>query len=330
MKHVKVGIISFAHGHANSFTRSLRQLDEVELVGIADDHIERGEKAAQRYKTVHYESYHDLLKQDIDAVVITSENVNHHKHVVAAARAKKHILCEKPLATTVEDAKNMIDVCEENNVKLQVAFPVRFNTSIEQTKAMIDAGQIGDIVAIKGTNRGRNPGGWFVDKSLSGGGAVIDHTVHLVDTMRWMMDAEVSEVYAESDQLFSDVSIDDAGIVTLQFTNDVFATIDCSWSRHKNYTKGGDVILKIIGTKGILNVDANQQNLDLHSIEKKPSRQFWGDRMTGKMIQDFISNIQHDQDPTITGFDGLKTVEVALAAYESSNQHKPIQITQIK
>lgn len=327
MKQIKVGVISFAHGHANSFTRALCQLDDVELVGIADDNIERGEQAAKRFETVHYESYHDLLNQDIDAVIVTSENNNHHKHVTAAAKAKKHVLCEKPLAATTEDAQDMIRVCEENGVKLQVAFPVRFSTSIEQAKTMIDSGQIGDILAIKGTNRGRNPGGWFVDKSLSGGGAVIDHTVHLADIMRWIMDAEVSEVYAESDQLFSNDQIDDAGIVTLQFTNNVFATIDCSWSRHKNYSIGGDVKLKVIGTKGILDIDANQQNLEINSTEKSPRKQSWGDSTTNKMMADFIATLQHDRNPTITGFDGLKTVEIAVAAYESSHNKKPVTLT---
>ena len=85
----------------------------------------------------------------------------------------------------------MIDACKANGVLLQTAFPVRYNTTVVRAKQMIDEGKLGRILAMKGTNRGRNPGGWFVDPELSGGGAVIDHTVHVADIMRWITGAEV-------------------------------------------------------------------------------------------------------------------------------------------
>lgn len=325
-KRVKIGVISFAHGHAYGFTNALLKLDDVELIGISDDNMQRGHTAAKKYNTKYFNSHQDLLQQDIDAVIITSENIYHHRHVIESARAKKHILCEKPLATTVKDAKEMIQVCSENDVKLQIAFPVRFNTSVANAKYMIERGDIGDIIAVKATNRGRIPNGWFVNKTLSGGGAVLDHTVHLVDVMRWIMEAEVCEVYAESDQLFTDTSIDDAGIINLQFTNNAFATIDCSWSRHKNYIIGGDITLKVVGTKGILDVQAYEQNLDIHSISSRAVRKSWGDSMNLELIRDFVETIKHDRTPSITGLDGLKTVEVAMAAYQSSENCRPVKL----
>lgn len=326
MEKIKVGIIRFAHMHAFSFANALLELADVEIAGVADENVERGKKAAELYGTNYYSSYEELLEQDMDAVVVTSENVHHHKHVIAAAKAKKHILCEKPLATTVEDAQEMIDACRDNSVKLQIAFPVRFNTSIIRAKQIIDEGKIGRILAIKGTNRGRNPGGWFVDAALSGGGAVMDHTVHLVDIMRWFMKTEVQEVYAEAGQLFSDIPIDDAGIVTLEFANGVFATIDCSWSRAGNYPKGGDVTLEIIGTDGVLSVDAFDQNIDVYSTERGVAKHFWGDNMNVGLVKDFIDNIKENKEPTISGYDGLKAVETALAAYRSSDQKQPIKL----
>src|SRR5690625_7408004 len=108
-------------------------------------------------------------------------------------RSKKHILCEKPIATNVADAKDMIQVCEDEGVKLQIAYPVRFSGPIAELKAMIDNGELGDIVAFRTTNRGQNPGGWFVDEEQSGGGAVLDHTVHMADIMSWYLNEEVTE-----------------------------------------------------------------------------------------------------------------------------------------
>jgi len=326
VKEIKVGIISLAHGHGFSYANALNEIENASLVGIADESRERGQKAAERFQTKYFQAYEELLQQDIDAVVITSENAKHHKHVLAAAQAKKHILCEKPLSTSVEDAWEMIEACKKNNVKLQTAFPVRYNPSIARAKKALDEGQIGRILAIKGTNRGWNPGGWFIDKTLSGGGAVIDHTVHLLDIMRWFMGVEVQEVYAEQGELFSNCGIDDAGIVTLEFTNGVFATIDCSWSRNKSYPKGGDITLEVVGTDGIISIDTNEQHIQIFSEKMGAVKSFWGDSMDYGLVKDFINNIVEDKQPSISGYDGLKAVEVALAAYQSSKNCLPVKL----
>jgi UDP-N-acetylglucosamine 3-dehydrogenase len=322
---MKVGIISFAHMHAYSYAEEIQRLTHTELAGIFDEDEERGRKAAATFETTYYDSYDDLLL-DVDAVIVTSENANHAEHVIAAAHAKKHILCEKPLSTSIESAQKMIAACEENNVFFQIAFPVRFNTTVQRAKQLVDEGKIGRVLAMRGTNRGTNPGGWFVDRAKSGGGAVIDHTVHVVDIMRWLTGSEIREVYAEVDQLFSDVEIDDAGILTFEFKNGVFATLDCSWSRNKFFPTWGDVTLEIIGTNGTLSVDAFGQNVHVYSDDQGYKRNYWGDSMDGELIKDFVSNVLENKTPSVTGFDGLKAVEVALAAYESSDKHEPVLI----
>lgn len=322
---MKVGIISFAHGHAYGYANALSQLAGVEIVGIADDNEERGKEASTQYNTNFYVKYEDLLNQPIDAVVITSENSKHHEHVVAAAKKGKHILCEKPLAHTLEDAKAIIEICEEHSVILQTAFPVRFNTPVINAKKIIESGQLGNIVAIKGTNRGSNPGGWFVDPTKSGGGAVIDHTVHVVDIMRWYMGAEVKEVYAEIGNLISEYTIDDAGLLTMEFDNNVFATLDCSWSRNETFPTWGDVTLEIVGTNGTLSVDAFSQKMDIYN-NKGAKWDFWGDNMDQSLVADFITSVREGRDPSITGEDGLKALNVAIAAYESSKKKEPVKI----
>ena len=98
-------------------------------------------------------------------------------------------------------------------------------------KKAIDENAVGKILAAKTTNHGSMPGGWFIEKEKSGGGAVMDHTPHVVDLLRWMMKSDPVEVYAEADTLFHDIDIDDAGMLTIQFDNGVFASLDTSWSR---------------------------------------------------------------------------------------------------
>ncbi|MFC0525360.1 Gfo/Idh/MocA family protein [Pontibacillus salicampi] len=325
---MKIAIISFAHMHAVSYAEAVKAIDGVELVGIYDEDVTRGMEMAERFEAAYVASLPQLLAVEVDAVLICSENVHHKQHVLEAARAKKHILCEKPLATTVEDAKEMIRICKEEGVQLQTAFPVRYAEPMQQLKLAITDGAIGDIVAMRGTNRGQNPGGWFVDPVLSGGGAVLDHTVHIVDMMRWIMNEEVAQVHAEVDTLFTDEQVDDAGILTLQFANGVMATHDPSWSRSDAYPAWGDITLEVIGTKGRIYVDALADHLHLYTNrdDSTYTQVFTGADMDQRLIEDFVYRIQSGKDVTITGEDGLQAMSVALAAYRSAKEKRLVEM----
>lgn len=239
MNKLKVGLISFAHSHANSYYESLCKMPEVEIVGIADENRSRVEGIIAQSGLPYFADYKQLLATDADAVVICSENVHHAKLTIEAAKAKKHVLCEKPLGITADEMEAMIAACRDNGVQLMTAFPCRYLPAVADAKAAIDRGDIGDIVAIKGTNHGTNPGGWFTDRKLSGGGAVLDHTVHVMDLMNWMLGSAPQEVYAYTGTRFGDAEIDDAGLVHVKFPGGVFGVIDTSWSRPGRSDLGG-------------------------------------------------------------------------------------------
>jgi predicted dehydrogenase len=324
-----MGMMSFAHMHAVSYVQSLGQIPGVELVGIYDDDGERGEKWAEEFETVFYADADALLDKDLDAVIICSENVKHRPMVELAAGRVKAILCEKPIATTVADAQAMIDCCAATGTKLQIAFPVRFSPPIQHLKQTLDAGTLGRIFSAKCTNHGYLPGRWFVQKELSGGGAVIDHTVHVIDVLRWFWGAEVTEVYAEVGEslVYPDLGIDDAGLLSFQLSNGIYGTLDTSWSRPTSYVTWGDVKIEVLGDKGIVRVDAFAQHLTVASNKAGKTRQSgWGSDMDRGLIQDFIEMIREDRAPSITGYDGLKAMEVALAAYESARTGKPVAL----
>lgn len=324
---MKIGMMSFAHMHAYSYADSLMKLDNVELVGIFDDDLTRGKEVAEKYQTAYYDSQDAFLALDMDAVIICSENIRHKEMVLNAAKAGKHILCEKPIATNLADAQEMIDVCEDNGVILQIAFPVRFSTPIQQLKELIDQGELGEIVAFRTTNRGQNPGGWFIEEDLSGGGAVLDHTVHMVDIMRWYLGHEITEVRAIVDSYFHGVDIDDAGLLTLEFENGVIASHDASWSRFNEYPTWGDVTIEVVGTKQTVKVDALKEHFRLFtSGQKSLSNVFYGNDMDFGLIRDFVDCVEKRREPSITGMDGLKALEVALAAYESSEKKAKVSL----
>ena len=254
MKTIKIGVISFEHMHALSYTTALQELPNVELVGIADHDEFRGSQMAYRFGTKFFKDYHDLLATDVDGVIICTNNKLHCQVSIDAAKAGKHILVEKPFAVDAQSAELMLKTAHENNVRIMNAFPMRFNPSVIEAKKIVDSGEIGDILSITGINHGKIPSGWFIEPSLSGGGGVMDHTVHLADLMRWFTGSEYSAVFCESGDLIHNKHIDDCGLVAAELENGAFVTIDCSWAHHKHYPIWPQVDMEIIGTKGALEV----------------------------------------------------------------------------
>lgn len=325
-RKLKIGMMSFAHMHAYSYAHCIVGRPDTELVGIADHDLNRAGNMAKAFETRAYETYESLLAHPgLEAVVIASENVKHRELVEMAARAGKHILCEKPLATTIEDAEAMIAVCKTAGVQLMTAFPCRYSPVVQRMKSVVDSGNAGKILAFRGTNRGRNPGGWFIDKSLSGGGAMMDHTVHVTDLMRWILQDEVKEVYAEISNGISHEAFDDVAFLSMSFVKGAFGTLDASWSRPKSYPTWGDVTIDLITEKGTLTMDMFSQNLVLYSdISNSVSWQNWGGNIDDGLVGAFASAILGEKQVPITGEDGLRAAEVALAAYKSVETLNPV------
>jgi predicted dehydrogenase len=326
-------MISFAHVHAYSYAEAMKSLPGVQLVGIADEEASRGQEAAERFGTEYVGDHQALLARDVDAVIICSTNADHAELTIASARADKHVLVEKPIATNVPDAQRMIAACREAGVQLQVAFPCRYQPAVARVKELIDQGAVGRVVAIKGTNHGRMPGGWFVDPAKAGGGAVMDHTVHVVDLMRWFLGQEVVSVYAEvgDSLLHPELGIDDAGLLSMELEGGAFATLDTSWSRPKTFPTWGDVTMEIVGTSGVLSLDAFAQNVVVYSdLEGRTYLENWGDDMDRALIEDFVESVRTGKPVKISGHDGLKAMEVALAAYRAHALGRTVRLAEFQ
>ena len=326
---MRIGILSFAHLHAQSYAACLKQIPQVELVGIADRDRGRGQAAAEQFGTRYYDSYQGLLAEGLDGVLICSENSRHRELAELAAGRTPHILCEKPIASTLEDARAIIGICATRGSKLQIAFPVRFSPAMRRLKEMLAAGRLGRIYAVKTTNHGFMPGGWFIQKELSGGGAVIDHTVHVIDLLRWFWNTEVTEVYAEVglELLHPGLGIDDVGLLSFQLANGAFGTLDTSWSRPRSYPTWGDVTIEVVGEKGWAIVDTFAQKIDVYSDALGKGQ--WvdcGSNIDLGLMRDFVEMIATGRAPSISGHDGLKALEVALAAYRSAATGRPVKL----
>ncbi len=325
MRTVRLGLISFAHGHQWSYGWCAKSLPGVELTGVCDPDAGRGRDAAAKLGTGYFATRAALLREAPDAVIVCSENARHAEDVLAAAAAKVDVLCEKPLATTEADGRRMIAACARAGVRLGTAFPCRYATPIARAYDQVAAGTIGRVLGANTTNHGSMPGGWFANPRLSGGGAMMDHTVHVADLLRWFLRDEVAEVYAESGRLIHPkLKCDDCGVLSLRFRKGTIATLDASWSRTKGFPTWGDVTLKLWGETGIIKVDAFGQLVMVWG--DRPYHAGFGDNMDAGLVADFVSAVRDRRPPTITGEDGLRAVQVALAAYRSARSRRPVTI----
>ncbi|MEG0853238.1 MAG: Gfo/Idh/MocA family oxidoreductase [Angelakisella sp.] len=330
MKKIKIGVISFEHMHALSYTTALKAIPNAELVGIADADEFRGTRMAHRFGTKYYKDYHDLLDTDVDGVIICTSNKLHCQVSVDAANKGKHILVEKPFAIDPLSAKQMLLAAKANNVRIMNAFPVRFNPNMIEGKRIVDSGEIGEILSITGINHGKIPSGWFIDPQQSGGGGVMDHTVHLADLIRWYTGSEFSHVYCESGNLIHDKNIDDCGIVVGEMESGAFVTIDCSWAHHKNYPIWPQVDMEIIGTKGVLEVKAfGQVNHLVDGENNKIEDIVFNEDGDEGLIREFVEVCATGREPNASGLDGARALEVTVAAYESTNTHRKIAVQHI-
>ena len=330
---VRVGVVSFAHVHSAAYAAVLKDLDAADFIGITDEDPGRGAEAAEQFGVRFFEGAASLF-DEVEAVVVCSENKNHARDVIPALQGGVHVLCEKPIATKVEDARAMIQASENSGSQLRTAFPVRYLPPVARAREIVRGGSMGRVLAVNGTNHGQIPGGWFLDPELAGGGAVMDHTVHLADLLRWMLDVEVRSVYAEVGSFFGAGGTDDAAILTLEleggsFADGAFATIDPSWSRGEGYPTWGDVTLRISGSSGVLDVDPFAQPLKTFDHETgSPSWSYVGEDMNALMLADFLRGVAEDDPSGASGLDGLRTLEVVLAAYRSGEDHEPKRVEQ--
>jgi UDP-N-acetylglucosamine 3-dehydrogenase len=324
-----LAIIGFEHVHAAHYLAALKQLPEVKLF-VAEKEAQRLTPYKSQLEGVPvFSDFRRLLEEvSLDGAIVCTDNAGHRDAVNQCARSHVHILCEKPIATSLEDARQMLALCEANQVILGICFPVRQSPVLAQAREVIRQGGMGKIRAIKATNHGTMPGDWFADPIRSGGGAIMDHTVHVADALRWLLDAEFTRVFALSAIRLYDIPVEDCGLLSLEMNNGVFVTLDTSWSRpNRSFPLWGDVTLRVIGEKGVLDLDLFPWTLNYFSEEAEKHLAIAGDGdLNYKMLINFLEATHGNGTVSATGRDGLRALEVVMAAYRSVSSGQPVHI----
>jgi predicted dehydrogenase len=267
-KELRVGMISWAHVHAEFRAKALRELPGTRIVAISDDNEVRGRAAAKRFGVDHFISdWRDLVRRDdLDVVMVHSENAHHADQVVAAAQAGKHVFCEKPIATTVSDAARMVKAVEEAGVEGTAAFVSRFSQEATRAKAVVDSGILGTIIHTRsfiGLSGIREIGcppdmaDWMEDPELGGGGAWIDEGSHGIDLVRWLIGDIVRVAAMTANRNKPKLKVDDVGTAILTYANGALGEIGTAWSMAVEI--GMRNLLEIYGSTGTLIMRATDQ-----------------------------------------------------------------------
>lgn len=346
---VKLVILGVAHPHVHSWIHAWQMHTKAELVGVWDEEHELAQQIAQQYGLACYETMEQALAQpEITAVGICAENARHAAYTIAAARAGKQILCEKPTATTLEDCRAMQRAVEQAGVRYMQAFPMRVDAVNEQIKALLDENQIGPVVSFRKRHGigwaadGPVPASlaWFTEPALSGGGAFLDEGIHAADFLIWMF-GEPKYVTAKIPPSTVGLKVEDNGVAMIEFANGVIGTMQSSWT-----FAAGSLTTEIFGLEGTIQQSFNdcasttingENNFPLQVFRKgKPLAGWENPRMpvNFKHIHEavaarFIDCLETGQAFPSTLEDGYAALRLILAAYKSAKENRTVAMEEI-
>ena len=336
---VGVAILGAAHmTHAWAYAGALARSPDADVVGVHDAHPGNTRWIRQAFGIPFVEDAEALVASpEVEAVVVCSANADHRAHVELAASHGRHVLCEKPIATTLEEARAIVETCATAGVQLHVAFVSRFLPVVSRARAAVREGRLGQLVGLVGGNRGRPPlapsyPAWITDPVAAGGGALIDHSVHVTDAMRHISGLEVTEVSAEAGALLWDCGVEDVVLMSLRFDNGAVGSVDPSWSVPADNPWNYDFYLRLVGTRGSLDLTDGAESLRLVTTRDGGPRGLrqasFGEDADAAMIEAFLGSVRSGvvQEPCATGEDGVQALEIALAGYRSSQSGAVVRL----
>jgi UDP-N-acetyl-2-amino-2-deoxyglucuronate dehydrogenase len=340
-KKLRFGIIgtgSIAKHHITS----IRELDNCELIALASSTQVRAAAAAAEFGVPAYADYNTMLGEvDIDAVIICTQSGNHAGPTIAAAKAGKHVLVEKPLEVTVDRAQQMITACHDANVQLACIFQNRFSPDYLKLKEAVTKGVLGNLIM------GNAYIPWYRDPSYyaasswkgtfagDGGAAFMNQGVHTIDLLLDLM-GPVESVFGKTKTILHNIEGEDIGAGLLTFTNGAMGSIQASTAMYPGYAER----LEIYGDKGSVILEAgkilhwNIQNEESSEQQIPATGQPSGasdplainHNLHKAQIENFASSILNNKQPMIAGSEGLNAMQLILKLYESSKEEREVKL----
>ncbi|MCM8711280.1 Gfo/Idh/MocA family oxidoreductase [Clostridium sp. SYSU_GA19001] len=349
MKKLKFAIIGCGRISYKHVEALVKNKEEAVLAAVCDVIEENAAAKKNDYETKMnneikvnvYTDYKEMIrKEEIDVVTIATESGYHPEIAIYCMNKGKHVIVEKPMALSIEDADKMIECANKNGVKLCVSHQNRFNMSIRKLRAAIEANRFGKL--INGTarilwNRNMNyykqapwRGTWELD-----GGTLMNQCIHNIDLLQWMMGGEVDTVFSMSDTFIRNIEAEDFGAILIRFKNGSIGIVEGSACV---FPKNLEETLSIFGEKGTVCIGGLAVNKietwrfedNVENEEEILSNQE-GDPDTvygfghAPLFKDMINAVKENREPLINGEEGKKSVSIILAAYKSRITGSPVK-----
>lgn len=335
MRVALIGAGTWGKAHAEIY--SSHHLSE--FVGVCDVSEEKAKALAEKYKVRHFTDYEEMLDEvECDAVAVVTPDFTHAKPIVAAAKRNKHILCEKPLATSYEDLELILNALKGKDIQIMVDLHNRWNPPVCKIKDDVDAGKIGKVVSayirlndIIYVPTEMLPWAekssilWFLGS-------------HSVDVLNWIIGEKVERVYSVSyEGILKSKGIDvpDLYQTILEYPKGVVATMENSWILPNTNPYVNDYKLNITGEKGMFNMDFSHHTLLERFLEDEASHPdvICKPRVQGKptglgyeSIRDFIERIYHKEEVRVPLEDSIAVTKIILAIMESAGKREPVKV----
>lgn len=336
MKKLKLGVIGTGRIGKVHIATLVQSVPQAEVIAIADVNLKSANEVAKSFGiTTVFSNYMDVINHpEVEAIVICSPTDTHARYIVDAAKAGKHIFCEKPVDLSLEIIKGALDAVSKAGVKLMVGFNRRFDPNFSKIKQLVTEGKIGDPHILKITSR--DPAPPPAEYSAVSGGMFMDMTIHDFDMARYIAGSEVTEVYTKAAVLV-DPAIGKAGdvdtaIITLTFANGAIGVIDNS----RKAVYGYDQRVEIFGSKGMLcadnNYPENHRYFSGDGVHGSLPLNFFMDRYLEAYANEmkiFCNAVINDLQLPVSGYDGLMSVGIALAAKKSFLENRPVKMKEI-
>jgi Predicted dehydrogenases and related proteins len=332
------GRISISHLDA------IKNAPDTELAAVCDIIEEKARHAAQQFGLEHwYTDLKDMLcKEEIDVICICTPSGMHCEHTEIAAKAGKHVLCEKPLDVTHEKVDRMIDVCNMANVLLGGIFQRRTNLAAINARNAIQTGKLGRIVMANArlnyyrSQEYYDSDSWRGTWKLDGGGALMNQGIHGIDMLQWLV-GDIDSVFARCATLARNIEVEDTAVVAVKFKSGALGTIAGATSVYP----GQDTVFTIHGEKGTISLgDQGFYIWDIMNSDEKPPEA--GDGFGGtncgwtannsghiKLVQDMAEAVRTGTKPLIPGTEARKAVDLVLAIYESSRTDREVKVNSL-
>ncbi|MCP1423170.1 UDP-N-acetylglucosamine 3-dehydrogenase [Paenibacillus sp. DS2363] len=313
--------------------------ENVELVAFADPVVERAEKMAETYGGKAYSSYEELLANEtVDAVSVCTPNYLHAPMAIAAANAGKHVLVEKPMAVSTEEGEQMIEAAKKNGVYLMVGHNQRLMPPHVKAKEILDSGKLGKVLNFRTSFGHPGPEGWSVDgaeswffrKEEAIMGAMGDLGVHKSDFIRYLLNDEVSEVAGFISTLHKEgTKVDDNATCLLRMKSGAIGTLVASWTQYR----AGDNSTVLWCENGVMKigtvegdeviVELTNGTVETYKVGAMATNE---KQVPSGVIDAFVESIVTQTPPAISGEEGLRSLQVILAAFESEKTGQIVKL----